>query len=447
MMDPKCVRDEEDGEKKVTVGRYELSSENALERALYKTRAYASWRPLDPGTSAGLTARYAALPSSDKAFMRAAFPDGLVPDGKNLAEGLARGEIEYVTTSGTTDEQVTNIWNQRWWDFSERSSWKLNTVLGRVCTGTHREAILASARNVGFLDDASDLPFESRRLLRFLFLNERSSALLWTDATISRIARELKQFEPEVLEANPSYLARFARDAERLGLEVAQPQAIVFTYENPSLMHLRQIMRIFSAPLVSSYGTTETGYAFLQCERGLYHLNMEACRADVAPLDGAHEDEGVLRLTPFGNEWVAMLRFDPGDVVRVERSGECACGRRSPVLVRSIEGRAKSLTWDVWDRPVTQGKLDRVLAVEQSLVAYQMIQEKPRRYRLLAVLEDEGARGAPDRLQDLLRNLYGAKALVTIKKVLEIEPEPSGKYLLAKPAEGFVKEAPWRQSR
>jgi len=41
-MDPKLAQDEEDGENKVPEGRYELSSEDALERALHKTRAYAS---------------------------------------------------------------------------------------------------------------------------------------------------------------------------------------------------------------------------------------------------------------------------------------------------------------------------------------------------------------------------------------------------------------------
>jgi len=30
------------------------------------------------------------------------------------------GEVEFVKTSGTSDVSVTNIWNQKWWDESER---------------------------------------------------------------------------------------------------------------------------------------------------------------------------------------------------------------------------------------------------------------------------------------------------------------------------------------
>ncbi len=420
---------------------YEDNSRVALERALTETAAYASWRQMDPGPSAAVDARYAALPSSDKAFMRAAFPDGLVPRGKDLADGLARGEVEFVSTSGTTDEQVKNLWNQRWWDFSERSSWKLNEILARVCTGTHREAILTSARNVGPLDDLNELPFESRRLLRFLFLNERSSPLLWNEGTIRRVTTELDRFQPEVLEANPSYLARFAAAAGRMGLEVRQPEVIVFTYENSSLTHLRQIKRVFSAPLVSSYGTTETGYAFVECERGLFHLNMAACRADLAGLGGAGE-LSLLRLTPFKNEWTALLRFDPGDIVKVATAGECTCGRRGALLLSSIEGRVKSATYTAKGRVVAPGELDRALASEERLVSYQLLQETAHSYKLSAVMEEAPSRGALGRLTEILHGLYGAEARVAVESVRDIAPEPSGKFLLAKRAGSFGEAAP-----
>ena len=211
-----------------------------------------------PGQRRIVDERYAALPLTDKTFIRAAFPDGLVPEGKDLSFGLRSGEVELVSTTGTTDEKVTNVWNQGWWDFLERESWRLNAIMAGVCTGEHREAILASARNVGFLSDRMELAFEERRLKRFLFLNERSSPVLWTQKTIERIVHELGRFNAQVLEANPRYLARFAA-RRRLGRPVTQPEVIVFTYENPSLLHMRQIRRVFRAPFVSSYGSTRPG--------------------------------------------------------------------------------------------------------------------------------------------------------------------------------------------
>ncbi|MGA9750962.1 MAG: hypothetical protein WBS54_04180 [Acidobacteriota bacterium] len=411
---------------------YGARSEEALERCLYTTRAYAPWRSLDPGRSAQVEDRYACLPSTDKGLIRAAFPDGLVPAAKDLADGLRKGEVEYIATSGTTEERVINVWNQNWWDFSERESWNLNSHTARVCTGQHREAILTSAKNVGVLSDLCALSFEERRLGRFLFLNEQSSPVLWDERIIRRMADELDRYRPQVLEANPSYLARFSRALSRLGIQPQQPDVIVLTYENPSLLHLRQVQEVFQAPFLSSYGSTETGYAFMQCEEGSFHLNDSACRADFAQLDGAEAGTGRLRLTPFGNDWVALLRFDPGDIVRLRLSGPCPCGRNGALLLESVEGRGKSLTRDPAGRPVTQGELDRVLAAEGSLSAYQLIQEGPGVYRLRFEVDEPSSRGVEDRLKDLLRHLYGPSATVRVEICPALEPEASGKYLLAK---------------
>jgi phenylacetate-CoA ligase len=305
-------------------------------------------------------------------------------------------------------------------------------VTKEVCTGSHREAILTSARNVGFLSDDRTLTFDERRVGRLLFLNERSSPLLWDDAAVRRMAGELESYSPEVLEANPSYLALFSREAARLGLPVAQPEVIVFTYENPSLLHLRQIRRVFGAPITSSYGTTEIGYAFMGCERGFHHLNSASCRVDFVPLEGAGPEVGSIRVTPFGNEWVSLLRFDPGDIVRIEETGTCPCGGNGAILLRSVEGRVKSLTRSTEGRPVTPGELDRALAEEESLLAYQLVEEKPGDFSLKAVLDEKGGHGATGRLGDALAGLYGRMARLRVEACEFIEPEASGKYLPAK---------------
>ena len=110
---------------------------------------YESWKSFDPGERYGVDVRYNSLPVLTKDDIRAHFPHGVVPRGLDLDAALARGEVSFVRTSGTADEALENIWNQQWWDASERASWKLNSVAARVATGLHREAILASALSVG----------------------------------------------------------------------------------------------------------------------------------------------------------------------------------------------------------------------------------------------------------------------------------------------------------
>ena len=157
---------------------YQLSLD-ALETALNKIPAYQSWRRLDPGAGYPVDTRYRAMPPLTKKDIREHFPDGFVPSDMNIQKGLDSGEISFVNTSGTTDDKVTNIWNQKWWDASEKASWKLNSYASRLATGEHPEAILVNPLNVGIVSDTVDLPLEQRRLARFLYLSERTSYSAW----------------------------------------------------------------------------------------------------------------------------------------------------------------------------------------------------------------------------------------------------------------------------
>ena len=119
--------------------------------ALGQVAAYQSWRALDPGEKYPIDTRYTAMPALTKKDIREHFPQGLLSPGRDVNKGLTEGEIEYVKTSGSTDVSVTNIWNQAWWDASEKASWKLNSHTTKVATGDHREAILVNPLNVGIV--------------------------------------------------------------------------------------------------------------------------------------------------------------------------------------------------------------------------------------------------------------------------------------------------------
>jgi len=116
----------------------------AVDEAVHSTRAYRAWRRHDRGSRAAVFPRLADLSALTKRDLRRHGPQGFVPYGRDLAEGLAAGEIELVATSGTTGDRVLNVWYQPWWNRSEAASWELNSHAGRAATGDHREAILTS---------------------------------------------------------------------------------------------------------------------------------------------------------------------------------------------------------------------------------------------------------------------------------------------------------------
>ena len=428
-------------------GDYENRCLETLETALDRTPIYESWKALDPGAQHDVDTRYHSLPVLTKEDIRAHFPYGVVPAGLDLDAAIARGEVSFVSTSGTADEALQNIWNQRWWNDSERASWKLNGIASRVATGTHPEAILASALSVGPRSDGGPIDREDRMLGRFLFLNEFPTTADWPEDHERRILVELADYRPAVLEANPSLLARLARFIWKTGVAVYHPPLITLTYEFPSALQLRAIRRVFSSPIASSYGSTEAGYVFMECEQGMLHQNTEFCRVDFAPLLDRVEGSGrVGRIfaTTFGNPWFPLVRFDIGDIARLA-SGPCLCGRNSGMTLSAIDGRLKSLCIAGDGRLLTHRELDDALARVEGLEQYQLVQETPKDVRLAVIGEDGQGINAARHAEDLLRGVFGRGVTITVRHVPVLHPEKSGKFLLVK--RGFPLDSPIATSR
>jgi phenylacetate-CoA ligase len=415
---------------------YPARCAKALDEALASTEAYESWRALDPGPHLPVFSRYAALPALTKAFVRAHGPQAFVPNGRSIEGGLASHEIELVKTSGATGDQVTNVWYQPWWDASEAASWRLNERASAASRTGDREAILTSPWCAGFPCEDDFLAMRERTLGRFLYLSERSDPSTWSEALMDRMAAELAAYRPARLEANPSFLAKLSRHIVKRGLRVPSPEIIILTYENPSIAHRRDIGRAFDAPIASSYGATEAGYVFMECEAGRMHQVARSCHVDFLPFTPEHggPDIGCILVTTFDNPWRSLIRFDISDVVRLDRSAGCPCGRREGLTLRSVEGRTQSLTMTPDGRAVTQGAVDRALGGIGGLIEYQLLQEGASVYHLRFAAEEE-APSVAEEASRALRGVYGPDAAVSVERVDAVAPDPPGKYLLAKSLE------------
>jgi phenylacetate-coenzyme A ligase PaaK-like adenylate-forming protein len=306
--------------------------------------------------------------------------------------------------------------------------------MSKVATGEHNEAILVNPKNVGIISDDRDLPMEKRRLGRFLFLNEKTDLLSWSSVLMDRMIRELNSFQPAVLEANPSYLARLCRYAANQDIQLYQPGMITFTYEYPTNFHYRQIRQVFSTPIASSYGTTETGYVFMQCEQGYFHQNSEFCRVDFQPFKREHGGPllGRILVTPFNNPWSYIVRFDTGDIVCLEETGKCACGRNSGLILSSLAGRKINLTLTCSGRLVTLRELDNAVGTLDGISQYKLIQSGPCAYELHLVSCRLDKVDVNDEARAILKSLYGQEANITVIFEQDIPPESSGKYLISR---------------
>jgi phenylacetate-CoA ligase len=403
----------------------------SLEQALSTIPFYRRWRHLDPGPRTSIAARLAALPTLKKQDLRAFSPDGFITEGRGYREAFASGEVEMVTTSGTSEDRLSVAWNQAWWDRSERAGARLNPVLDRLFTEGHREAVLTSPVCAANRCHVGEVPMAERMLDNLLFLNQSANPTAWGARNIRRMAEELAEFQPELIEADPAYLAILSREALSAGIALHQPACIVLTYEFPSRLHLRWIRRAFpGAAVVSSYGSTETGHVFTQCEAGTFHQNTETCFAQVQPLR-ADPRVGRLLVGTLDNPWLTLVRFDIGDLARL-RPTPCPCGRTDGLSVESIEGRVRDLTFDVDGAPVTLGRVDGELAAVPGLASYQVVQSGPGEYAVRFTAEPGTEEAAAAAIPAVLRGMYGESAAVRVLPEAAIAPEPSGKFRLAR---------------
>ncbi len=415
-------------------------SQATLTTALGSVPLYKHWRIFDPGSQAPLDVRYDALPELTKKAMREHFPQGLVANRLDVAAALARNEINYTFTSGTAEEKVINLWNQDWWDRAEAASWQLNAHTAHL-EYPQREAKLASSLNVG-IHCEEDLPMANRLLGRTLYLNEKISLIAWQSRHLRRMAEELRVFQPVILEANPSLLARLAFWAWDEGVELFSPAVIVFTYEMPSQIHLAAIRRVFASPFVSSYGTTETGFVMEQCEAGFFHQNLDFCRIDFHPLAGRYggPELGRILVTTFDNPWSVILRFDVGDLIRLHPSGQCPCGRHQGLIAQAIEGRTANSTFTTDGRLITTLALDAQLAQVPEIRDFRLEQKSPAEYDLLVMLTGQSST-VLDRIRQVLADLYGSDGEFTITPTANILPGPAGKFRRTQAAFSFDQKA------
>jgi phenylacetate-coenzyme A ligase PaaK-like adenylate-forming protein len=163
----------------------------------------------------------------------------------------------------------------------------------------------------------------------------------------------------------------------------------------------------------------------------------ESCHVDFLPFKAEHggPEVGRILVTTFDNPWRSLVRFDIGDVVRLNGSAPCPCGRSEGLTLMSVEGRTVSLTRTPDGSAVTQGAVDRVISAAAGLGEYQFLQTGSSEYHLRFVAEDVEPRRVAGEAVDALRRLYGPAASITVEPVEAIAPDPPGKYSLAKAIE------------
>jgi phenylacetate-coenzyme A ligase PaaK-like adenylate-forming protein len=172
----------------------------------------------------------------------------------------------------------------------------------------------------------------------------------------------------------------------------------------------------------------------MQCEKGKLHQNSKYNRVDFQPFQREYGGPflGRILVTPLDNQWSYLLRFDTGDIVQLEASGKCDCGRNLGLILSSVNGRKANLTLTCEGRLVTLYELDNALSVLQGIEEYELVQTSAGVYDLRLVSQRPDKEKLSEDTTRILKALYGREAEVSISYRTAITPERSGKYLLSR---------------
>lgn len=343
-----------------------------------------------PATGADL----AALPLTTKQDLRDAYPFGLlaVPKQRLATYHESSGTAGRPTASYYTEEDWVDLaerFARKWIGISDEDIFLVRTPYALLLTGhlAHAAGRLCGATVVP--GDNRSLAMPYARVVRVL--HDLGVTLTWAVATEYLL-----------------WAGSAAATGHRPGADFPALRAL-FTGGEPLTRARRdRISRIWGAPVIEEYGSTETGSLAGECEHGQLHLWADRALFEVYdPKTGTvrTEGEGQLVVTPLYREAMPLLRYNLEDNVSVSYS-DCACGWGLPTV--KVFGRA-AFGYPVGTATVTQHRLEElVFSLPDSYgVLFWRAKAEPERLRIEIEVADEHREAARAELTASVRAEFG----------------------------------------
>ncbi|MBU1012619.1 MAG: hypothetical protein KKG99_06415 [Bacteroidetes bacterium] len=128
------------------------------------------------------------------------------------------------------------------------------------------------------------------------------------------------------------YLKQNNKNLEHLNLKMAK-----FTSENMGLDGINVVQETFCCPVVSEYGSAETGIIAFQCPNGSNHIMSDCVHIEYLDVDGSDNCFKEIVVTDLNNLSFPIIRYRIGDLVSPTNK-YCSCGLPFPII-NKIQGR------------------------------------------------------------------------------------------------------------
>lgn len=143
-----------------------------------------------------------------------------------------------------------------------------------------------------------------------------------------RVVRNRKKIV--IIEGYSSVVHQFGLFCLKNNVEFPNLKLVKATSEVIHDSYRTVIRKAFNLPLVSEYGSAESGIISFQCKQGTNHVNM-----DNVLLEELNGEVVVTNLNSFG---FPIIRYSLGDSIVLDRTATCKCGLDTDVI-QEIKGR------------------------------------------------------------------------------------------------------------
>ena len=338
-----------------------------------------------------------------------------------LETALSTNQIEWAATSGTTSDRLQIVRPKNWWQKAYR--WLDNELFpGQDIT---RRAVLTTALCSTQVCSMTQPSMEERAQDNALYLNTSHDPNIWTKSDVIRILKELGDWNPHYLLADPVYLLLLIKKVKKFELEVPQFSfsKIITGYELLTKFNRQIIQNSFpGCELRQLYGSTETGFHILEQRNGVlkcYHQE-----ADLV-LRRRREHIYEIYISSIRNPFMPLINYAIGDLVHLHSDAENIINPdfihgfagRTKDAVKSAQGFLCTLDFEQClaqhSIPIAQYQLE--LLHQNLLIRYTTLND--------TTLSSEDQEKVSKTLQNLL-----PQHKVDLTHCYTISPEPSGKF-------------------